>query len=124
MRKFNVTVNGTNYEVSVDEIKDEQDVVSTPSAPVQAAPAKTAAPTPAPVASSASGEKVTAPMPGTVLDIKVSVGQAVKKGDVLVVLEAMKMENEIKALNDGEIGAVLVSKSAVVETGETLVVYK
>lgn len=120
MRKFNVKVNGTSYEVELEEIKDGQVEQSfeQPKAPSIEKTESVAKP------SSATGEKVISPMPGTVLDIKVSVGQSVSKGDVLLVLEAMKMENEIKALNDGVIGAISVSKSSVVETGDTLVIYK
>ncbi len=122
MRKFNVNVNGNSYEVEVEEIKDGVPV-ATPQATIpQSAPkTETVTPTSSP---SANGEKVTAPMPGTVLDIKVTVGQTVAKGDVLVVLEAMKMENEIKANVDGVIGSIEVSKSSVVETGQALVIFK
>ena len=85
----------------------------------QAAPAPAAAPAAAPVA---GGEKVTAPMPGTVLDVKVSQGAAVKKGDLLLVLEAMKMENEILAPCDGTVKQVLAAKGASVNSGDALVV--
>lgn len=125
MKKFNVRVNGTPYEVEIEEIKDDGTEVLYPT-PKKSTPAPSAStPAPAPVSDGpANGEKITAPMPGTVLDIKVSVGQSVSKGDVLLVLEAMKMENEIKALNDGVVGAIPVAKASVVETGDTLVIYK
>ena len=101
MRKFAITVNGVAYEVEVEEIGG---------APVFAA---------APAA--AGKETVKAPMPGTINAVKVSNGQAVKKGDVLVILEAMKMENEIMAPCDGTVASVNVSQGATVNTGDVLV---
>ena len=113
MRKYQVNVNGTAYEVTVEEIKG-----GAAPAPV-AAPA--AAPAPAPAAAPAgAGETVNAPMPGTILDVRVSNGQAVKSGDVLMILEAMKMENEIMAPRDGVVTSVAVSKGAAVESGAVL----
>ena len=111
MKKYRVNVNGTVYEVAI-EVMDG-------SAPV-AAPAP--APAPAPAAGPASGEKVTAPMPGTILSVNVSNGAAVKKGDVLFILEAMKMENEIMAPCDGTVGGVNVTKGTSVESGMLLCV--
>ena len=111
MRKYNVNVNGTAYEVTVEEVA------------AGAAPAAAPAPAPAPAPAAApagAGEQVTSPMPGTILDVKVSSGQAVKSGDVLMILEAMKMENEIMAPRDGTVTAVSVSKGAAVETGTLL----
>ncbi len=113
MRKYNVNVNGTAYEVTVEEVKG-----GAAPAPVSA-PAPAAAPAPAPAAAGA-GEQITSPMPGTILDVKVTAGQAVKSGDVLMVLEAMKMENEIMAPKDGTVTAVSTSKGATVETGTLL----
>ena len=124
MRKFNITVNGVAYEVEVEEVAaGEASAPATAApkaAPKAAAPAaKPAAPKAAPVA---NGTKVNAPMPGTILDVKVAQGQAVKKGDVLLILEAMKMENEILAPQDGTVAQVTVSKGASVNSGDALVV--
>ena len=111
MKKYKVNVNGTVFEVEVE------DITGTAAA---ATPAPVAAPA-APVAAvPAGGETVTSPMPGNILAVNVAAGQAVKKGDVLMVLEAMKMENEIMAPCDGTIGAVSVTKGAAVETGTLL----
>ena len=116
MRKFIVNVNGNSYEVEVEEVGG----VSAPAVAPVAAPV--AAPTAAPKAAPApaGGTPVKAPMPGNVLDIKVSNGQSVKQGDVLVILEAMKMENEISAPQDGTV-TVVASKGATVNTGDVLV---
>ena len=112
MKKYRVTVNGTAYEIQLEEL--------TGAAPAASAPA--AAPAPAPAAASAGGEQVTSPMPGTILDVKVSQGAAVKKGDVLMILEAMKMENEIMCPSDGTVASVNASKGATVESGTLLCV--
>ena len=131
MRKFNITVNGKTYEVVVDEVGGapaaSAPVASAPAisapaaapAPVAAAPAAPAAP--APVAVPTEGTTISAPMPGTILKVNVEKGASVKKGDVLVVLEAMKMENDIQAPVDGTIIAVQTSKGASVDTGAPLV---
>ena len=127
MRKFNITVNGTAYEVEVEEVAAGESTAPKAAAPVaapKAAPAAkpAAAPAPKTAAPVAAGTKVNAPMPGTILDVKVSQGQAVKKGDILLILEAMKMENEILAPQDGSIAQVNVSKGASVNSGDVLVV--
>ena len=125
MRKFNITVNGVAYEVEVEEVAAGEAsalaAAALKAAPKAAAPAAkpAAAPKAAPVA---NGTKVNAPMPGTILDVKVAQGQAVKKGDVLLILEAMKMENEILAPQDGTVAQVTVSKGASVNSGDALVV--
>lgn len=111
MKKYRVTVNGTVYEVELEEL--------TGSAPVSAPAAPAAAP--APVAP-AAGEQICAPMPGNILAVNVTAGQAVKKGDVLMVLEAMKMENEIMCPRDGVVASVNTSKGASVESGTLLCV--
>ncbi len=119
MRKFIVNVNGNSYEVEVEEVGAVASAPVVAAAPTQA-PAAQAAPKAAPAQAPAGGTPVKAPMPGNVLDIKVSNGQAVKKGDVLVILEAMKMENEISAPQDGTV-TVVASKGSTVNTGDVLV---
>lgn len=121
--KYKVTLNGKTYEVEVEAGKamlvDEYEAYAPAPAPA-AAPAPTAAP--APAAPLAAGETVSAPMPGNILSVNVSQGQAVKAGDILVILEAMKMENEIVAPRDGTIAQVVTAKGAVVDTGAPLIV--
>lgn len=128
MKRYQVTVNGNTYEVEVEELQggaSAQPQAAPKAAPV-AAP-KVAAPAPkapAPAASAAvptGANTVTAPMPGTILDIKVSQGQDVKEGDVVAVLEAMKMENEIVAPAAGKISSINVNKGASVESGDVIV---
>ena len=122
MKKYNITVNGNTYEVLVEEVGG---VASAPaiapvfSAPVAAPAAAPVAPA-APAASNAGANKVVAPMPGTILDVKVSAGQSVKKGDVICVLEAMKMENDIPAPCDGVIASVNVQKGASVSANDVI----
>ena len=116
MKNLRITVNGVAYDVQVEELGAD---AAAPAAAVPAAPA--AKPAVKKAAAAGAGEKVAAPMPGTIVSVNVSDGQAVKKGDVLVVLEAMKMENEIKAPKDGTITSVAVSKGESVDTGAALV---
>lgn len=131
MKKFNITVNGTTYQVEVEEVKDGNVATSAPQP--AAAPAPKAAPAPQPAAApapkaapaaapaAAGAETITAPMPGTVLDVKVKEGDSVKNGQVLVILEAMKMENEIFAPVDGTVASVNVNVGASVNAGDVLV---
>ena len=121
MKKFNVIVNGKSYDVAVEELGEGAAPAAVPAA---AAPAAAPAPAPAPAAAPApavgAGEKVTAPMPGTILDVKVSQGASVSKGDVIMVLEAMKMENDIVAPCDGTVTSIVVKKGDSVQSGDTL----
>ena len=126
--KYKVTLNGRTSEVEVEAGKamllDEYEAIA-PAAPATApaaAPAPVAAPSAAPAASLAAGEPVKAPMPGVVLKVQVQQGQAVKAGQVLVILEAMKMENEIVAPKDGTVAQIVAAKGASVESGAPLVI--
>ena len=119
MKYYNISVNGVAYSVSVEETA----AGAAPVAPA-AAPAPKAAPAPpaAPAAPAAAGAvEVKAPMPGNILDVKVAAGASVKAGDVLVILEAMKMENEIVAPQDGTVASINVHKGDTVNSGDTLV---
>lgn len=126
---YKVTLNGKIYEVEVEKgeavIQSEYDAALPQAAPAIAAPVQAAAapaPQSAPAAPASVGANtVVAPMPGNINAVKVTAGQQVKKGDVLIILEAMKMENEIYAEKDGKIGQVFVQKGATVETGTPLV---
>lgn len=136
MKQLKITVNGITYDVAVEEVGGA-------SAPVASMPAPSAAPAAAPVAVPApqaaaaapqaeaapqvadgDGEPIFAPMPGTILSINVSAGQSVKKGDVLCVLEAMKMENEIYSPRDAVVSAVTCARGETVDAGKSLVVLK
>ena len=127
--KYKVTLNNRVYEVEVEQgqamLIDEYEL-SAPAAPAAPAAPVTAAPAAAPAAAApvsvAAGEPVKSPMPGNILRIEVSQGQHVNEGDVIMVLEAMKMENEIVATKSGTIAQIAVSKGAVVETGAVLAV--
>lgn len=115
MKKYRVNVNGTDYEVAVEAL-GEGEVTAAPAAPA-AAPAAPAAPA---AAAPAGGEKINAPMPGTILSVNVAVGDTVEKGTVLMILEAMKMENEIMSPCAGKVTFVGVTKGQNVNTGDAL----
>jgi len=132
LKKYKISVDGKSYEVEVE------DVASSASANVRIAPATAPATAPAPETAAApqvsatkpvsaptdiKGEILRAPMPGTILSVAASVGQAVKRGDILLVLEAMKMENEIVAHIDGTISGIYVQKGSTVNAGDTLVAF-
>ena len=119
--RYIVTLNGKQFEVDVE--RGKATAVYTGPAPepaAQPAPAAPAAPAPAPAASAGGGKPIQSPMPGTILEVRCVPGQAVKSGDILFILEAMKMENEICAPTDGTITAVPAAKGAVVDTGTLL----
>ena len=124
MKNYTITVNGNVYEVTVEEGFTGKAAAPKAAAPVQApkaAPVPAAAPAPAAAPTGAAGSvAVTAPMPGKILGVKASAGQAVKKGQVIVILEAMKMENEIVAPQDGTVATINVAVGDSVEPGATL----
>ncbi len=139
MKQYNITVNGKTYQVEVEEVNSAASAtVQRPSAPqvtyapqtpapaaapaVPAAPATPAAPAAPPREVPAGGTVINSPMPGTILDIRTSEGKSVKTGDVLMILEAMKMENEIMAPHDGTVTAIHAVKGASVNAGDVLVV--
>lgn len=114
MKKYRVNVNGTVYEVALEEITGAAAPIAAPAvAPAPAAPISSAP---------AGGEQITSPMPGNILSVNISAGDTVKKGQVLMILEAMKMENEIMSPCDGKVVSVSVSKGAAVESGTLLCV--
>ncbi|KAB3533797.1 biotin/lipoyl-containing protein [Alkaliphilus serpentinus] len=135
MRKFNITVNGVSYEVEVEEVKDGviQPVATRPSTP---APAPVAKPTPqpakpvaakpaaAPATAPAGATTIESPMPGNIWKVLVKEGESVKEGQVLLILEAMKMENEIMAPADGVVASIHVSEGASVNGGDILISLK
>ncbi len=128
--KYKVTLRNKTYEVEVengeamllDEYEAAAPVAPAPAAAAPAAAPAAAAPAPAAAAPTAAGEQVTSPMPGTILDVRVSQGEQVKAGQIMLILEAMKMENEIVAPHDAVIAQVVVNKGAKVETGTPLIV--
>lgn len=116
MKNYTITVNGKVYEVTVEEGigRDAQ------SAPVENVQTRKPEPAVSKAAPAAGSVKINAPMPGKILDIKASAGQAVKKGEVIMILEAMKMENEIVAPEDGTVASILVTSGTAVEAGDVL----
>jgi biotin carboxyl carrier protein len=132
MNKYLITVNGVTYEVMAEEVRGNQpviqQVIQRPAPVVQPAPAPAPAPKPAPVVKEApkaaptGGIQITSPMPGSIFKVHVKPGDSVKKGDVVIILEAMKMENEIFAPQDAVVASVEVQEGATVNTGDVLVV--
>jgi biotin carboxyl carrier protein len=130
MKNYKISVNGQSYDVTVEEVGAVNTAANTPAAP-RAVPVRATGPSPAAVpaspapqstaASPSGATQVKAPMPGTLLSYKVAQGQAVKRGEVLLILEAMKMENEIVSPVDGVVSALCVSEGASVNTGDILV---
>ena len=114
MKKYRVNVNGTDYEIAIELITESEAQASSPvkAAPISLAPA------------SSDGEKITSPMPGNILSINVAVGDVVKRGQILMILEAMKMENEIMSPVDGTIVSLHTTQGATVESGVLLCVIK
>ena len=129
MKRFNISVNGKAYDVQVEEISGSAPApvqtapVAAPAAPVQAAPAPVAAaPAPAPVSSGSDGNVlVKSPMPGTIIDVKVSVGDTVSVAQPLVILEAMKMENDIVAPSAGKVASIKIKKGDSVNSDDLLI---
>lgn len=116
MKIYKVKVNGKTYKVELESMEEVKD--SAPSKPVEAKPA------PAPVSSTGEGQEVVSPIQGTVVNVKVKVGDKVKKGDVVCVVEAMKLENDVVSTFDGEVSEVLVAKGQAVTAKQALVKVK
>ena len=122
MKKFNIKVNGKAYEVEVEEIGSSAPSFTAPAAPAVSAPVNEtkSAPAPAPAPVNAGSSSIKAPMPGTINAVKVTAGESIKKGQVVAVLEAMKMENEIMAPEDAVVASVAVSQGQSVNTGDVI----
>ena len=133
MKKLKITLNGKSYEVDVEILKDDDtpSMPFMPVAPVAYAPAPAIAPTvaatkpatPTPAAASAGGNTLTAPMNGVVIEIPVKVGDEVKAGQTVVILEAMKMKTNIASAHDGKIASINISPNDSVETGQVMLTY-
>lgn len=123
MKNLRITVNGVSYDVQVEEMGETSAPVVSAAVPAAAAPKAAGAPAKkaAAPAAAAGSEVITAPMPGTIVSVNVTAGKSVKKGEVIVVLEAMKMENEIMAPRDGVVASVSVNKGDSVDSGAALV---
>lgn len=123
MKKYLITVKGISYEVEVEELKGNEQIQSTPVVPQPSVkqPPKVSASNKTP---KAGGNTITSPMPGSIFKVNVKKGEAVKKGDIIIVLEAMKMENEIFAVADGVVKTVEVTEGAIVNTGDVLVTFE
>ena len=123
MKKFNIKVNGKAYEVEVEEVGSSAPSFTAPAAPAVSAPVNEtkSAPAPAPAPVKAGSSSIKAPMPGTINAVKVTAGESIKKGQVVAVLEAMKMENEIMAPEDAVVASVAVSQGQSVNTGDVIV---
>ena len=123
MKKFNIKVNGKAYEVEVEEVGSSTPSFTAPAAPAVSAPVNEtkSAPAPAPAPVNAGSSSIKAPMPGTINAVKVTAGESIKKGQVVAVLEAMKMENEIMAPEDAVVASVAVSQGQSVNTGDVIV---
>jgi biotin carboxyl carrier protein len=124
MKRYTITVNGQSYDVQVEEVgvtaaSASSQVAAAPAAP--AAPSPQAAPAPSAAPAAGGSVSIKAPMPGTLMSYKVAIGQVLRKGDVVLILEAMKMENEIVAPSDGTVVALRASEGASVNTGDVLV---
>ena len=132
MKKYLITVNGVTYEVMAEEVRGNQPVIQQiiqqPAPVVQPAPAPAPAPAPvvkeAPKAAPTGGKQITSPMPGSIFKLNVKPGDSVKRGDVVIILEAMKMENEIFAADDAVVASVEVNEGATVNTGDVLVIFE
>lgn len=140
--KYIANVNGKRYEIELERVEDYRPmtreeiaapvtasapIVAAPAAPVApapVAPAPVAAPSPAAAPVSAGASTVVAPLPGTILDVKVAPGQAVKTGEIVIIMEAMKMETEVVAAADGVVDSILVKKGDAVDTDATLITLK
>lgn len=121
IKKYNITVNGISYDVEVEELGVGAPKYIRPSTDPQPMVQAKAQPLSKSQSASNSGGSINAPMPGTIFEVNVNVGQEVKKGDVLLILEAMKMENEIMAPHDGVVSHISVSKGSSVSSGDLLV---